>query len=187
MTLPELVERYGYIAVLVGTFFEGETILVMAGYAAHLGRLSLPWVMVAAFAGSFVGDQTAFFVGHHYGGRLLARFPRLRPGVERAGALLRRVQSPLLLGFRFVYGIRIATPIAAALARVPLLRFVILNAIGAAIWSVVVSSAGYAFGQGLSRVFEHARHLERVILGVLAAAGVCLFLFHLARRRRLPE
>jgi membrane protein DedA with SNARE-associated domain len=187
MTLPEFVERYGYAAVLVGTFFEGETILVMAGYAAHTGRLSLPWVMVAAFIGSLVGDQTAFFLGHHYGHRLLARFPRLRPGVERAGGLLRRVQAPLLLGFRFVYGIRVATPVAAALAHVPLARFVILNALGAALWSVVVSLAGYAFGQGLSRLFEHEKSVEHVVLAALAALGLGLFVFHLVRRRRLSE
>lgn len=187
MTLPEIVERYGYIAVLVGTFFEGETILVMAGYAAHTGRLSLPWVMLTAFVGSLLGDQTAFFVGHHYGNRLLERFPALRPGVERAGALLRRIQAPLLLGFRFVYGIRIATPIAAALAKVPLVRFVILNALGAALWSVLVSAAGYVFGQGLSRVFEHAKRFEHIVLGVIAVVGVALSVAHLLRRKRLPE
>ena len=85
MNLPELIQKYGYAAVLLGTFFEGETLLIMAGFAAHGGRLSLPWVILA------------------------------RPGVERAGSLLRRFQAPLLLGFRFVYGIRVATPIAALL------------------------------------------------------------------------
>ena len=187
MTLTEFVEHYGYFAVLAGTIFEGETILLMAGYAAHAGRLSLGWVILAAFVGSLVGDQTAFWFGHHYGTRLLSRFPRLRPGVERASRLLRRIQSPLLLGFRFVYGIRVATPIAAALAKVPLGRFVVLNALGAALWSVVISCAGYLFGHGISRVFEHAKHFEHIVLGVIAAAGIALTLVHWARRRTATE
>ncbi|HET9931956.1 MAG TPA: DedA family protein, partial [Polyangiaceae bacterium] len=170
-----------------GTFFEGETVLLMAGYAAHAGRLSFGWVVVAAFFGSLVGDQTAFWFGHHYGTRLLSRFPRLRPQVERASALLRRVQAPLLLGFRFVYGIRVATPIAAALAKVPLVRFVVLNALGAAVWAVVITGAGYLFGHGISRVFEHAKHFEHIVLGVIAALGVALTLVHWLRRRTVTE
>lgn len=187
MTLPELVENYGYLAVVVGTVFEGETILLMAGYAAHTGRLSLAGVALAGFGGSLLGDQAAFWLGHRYGARVLTRFPRLRPGVERASALLRRVQAPLLLGFRFIYGIRIATPIAAALAKVPLPRFVILNSLGAALWAAVVSGAGYLFGHGLSRLFEHAKHFEHVVLGVIAAGGVALTIFHWVRRRSLNE
>lgn len=187
MSLSEFVEHYGYLAVLVGTVFEGETILLMAGYAAHTGRLSLGWVALAGFAGSLLGDQTAFWFGHHYGARVLTRFPRLRPGVERASALLRRFQAPLLLGFRFIYGIRIATPIAAALAKVPLSRFILWNALGAALWAVVVSGAGYLFGHGLSRVFEHAKHFEHIVLGVLAALGLAFTVWHWLRRRTVSE
>ena len=48
----QLIQSYGYWAILAGTFLEGETILVLAGFAAHLGYLQLPWVILAAFAGS---------------------------------------------------------------------------------------------------------------------------------------
>jgi len=188
MNLPELIEKYGYVAVLLGTFFEGETILIMAGFAAHSGRLSLPWVILTAFCGSLVGDQTAFFLGHHYGEKLLGRFPRLRPSVERAGSLLRRFQAPLLLAFRFVYGIRVATPIAAALAKVPVVRFVTLNALGAALWSVVVGAAGYLFGGALSRLLGRAKHYEHLALALIAALGVLVFVvMHLRRRARVPR
>ena len=49
MTLESIVDTYGYLAVLLGTFLEGETILVLGGFAAHRGYLALPWVIVAAF------------------------------------------------------------------------------------------------------------------------------------------
>ncbi len=113
MSLTELLHEYGYLAILVGTFAEGETILIMGGFAAHQGYLALPWVMVSAFVGSLCGDQLAFFAGRRYGAALLARFPRLRPGVDRATALVARRGTPLLLGFRFIYGIRNLVPIAA--------------------------------------------------------------------------
>ena len=35
MDLQSIIEHYGYAAILVGTFLEGKTILVLAGLAAH--------------------------------------------------------------------------------------------------------------------------------------------------------
>ena len=51
------------MAVILGTFLEGETILVLAGLAAHQGYLSLSGIILAAFAGSLCGDQLFFFWG----------------------------------------------------------------------------------------------------------------------------
>ena len=45
MDLQGIIENYGFAAVLVGTFLEGETILILAGLAAHLGYLNLPLVI----------------------------------------------------------------------------------------------------------------------------------------------
>jgi membrane protein DedA with SNARE-associated domain len=76
--LAHLIQSYGYLAILIGTLFEGETILVLGGFAAHRGHLSLPVVVLVAFAGSLLGDQTMFWVGHIYGGALLRRWPSLQ-------------------------------------------------------------------------------------------------------------
>jgi membrane protein DedA with SNARE-associated domain len=57
-----VIGSYGYIALFLGTFVEGETILLMAGFAAHLGYLYLPWVILVAFLGSLSGDQVFFLL-----------------------------------------------------------------------------------------------------------------------------
>ena len=59
--MEHLIDTYGYWAVLLATFPEGETILVIAGFAAHQGYLTLMPVILAAFAGSLCGDQLFFF------------------------------------------------------------------------------------------------------------------------------
>lgn len=183
-SLTQFLENYGYWAVLVGTFLEGETILLMAGFAAHRGYLGLPGVVLAAFAGSLAGDQLAFFVGRTYGARVLDRFQRLRPGVERAKQLMERHGTPLLLGFRFVYGIRNVTPLAAGITRVAAPRFVLLNAIGAAAWSVLVASIGYLFGQGFELVLDRARAYEEYALFAILALGLLAALVAFVRTRR---
>ena len=61
MELQNIIESYGYAAILIGTFLEGETILVPAGLAAHQGYLVLTGVILAAFLGSLCGDQLFLF------------------------------------------------------------------------------------------------------------------------------
>lgn len=184
MSLTGLLEQYGYVAVLAGTFLEGETILVMAGFLAHRGYLSLPGVVLAACCGSLAGDQLAFFLGRRYGSRLLARFPRVRTQVARATSLIERRGNLLLVGFRFIYGIRNATPLAAGLSRIPVGRFFALNAIGAALWSIAVAVAGYAFGHGIELALDDARRFEEVILLLIFVGGGGMAAVHVVRVRR---
>lgn len=63
MTIADFLSHYGYLALLIGTFLEGETILVLGGLAAHQGYLDLAGVILAAFAGSLMGDQFFFLLG----------------------------------------------------------------------------------------------------------------------------
>ena len=99
MDIPALIQQYGYAAVFVGSVLEGETMLVLAGLAAHRGYLSLQWVIAIAVAGAFVGDQICFLTGRFLGRTVLARWPRLEPSVARADALLARGdrEAPALL------------------------------------------------------------------------------------------
>jgi membrane protein DedA with SNARE-associated domain len=184
VTLSELIEKYGYAVVLIGTCLEGETILVMAGFAAHQGHLALEGVIAAAFAGSLIGDQLAFFAGRRYGDRVCARFSGLRSGTDRARALLDRHGTPLLIGFRFVYGVRTVTPLAAGMSGIAPERFLLLNVLGAALWAVGVGSAGYAFGHGLELILDRVHHVEGHVLFAMAAIGVVAAVAHHVRKKR---
>ena len=75
MDLQGIIENYGYVAILIGTFLEGETILVLAGLAAHQGYLVLIWVILAAFSGSLCGDQLFFYLGRKHSQVVLSRRP----------------------------------------------------------------------------------------------------------------
>ena len=52
MSLEYLVTTYGYPVIAIGTFLEGESILVLGGFAAHSGYLELPRFMGSRFMGS---------------------------------------------------------------------------------------------------------------------------------------
>lgn len=183
MSIVELIQGYGYAAVAAGAFLEGETVLLVAGAAASRGHLWLAAVIGLAALSSFAGDQLFFYLGRRYGNRLLVRFPSLPARTARARALLERHHLPLILSIRFLYGLRIAGPIAIGMSSVPWLRFLLLNAAGALVWALAVGGAGYGLGHA-------AAHWLRVIdadeLWALAAAlslGLGGWLWARARQR----
>ena len=88
MSLAQLLADYGYLAVFIGCLLEGETILVLAGFAAQQGLLSLPIVVTLAFVGGTLGDQIFFFIGKRYGESLLRRLPRFTSTAQRVNRLL---------------------------------------------------------------------------------------------------
>lgn len=183
VTLPQLLADYGYVSVFVGSLLEGETILVLAGFAAHQGYLSLPWVVVVAFSGGALGDQIFFFIGRHWGGALLRRLPRLDRNAQRVRELLMRHHAGLIIGLRFMYGLRIVGPIVIGMSEVPATRFLTLNLIGAAIWSVVIAGAGFVFGHTLQRLLARVDGYEGFAVGVLVLVALLIGAIHRHRLR----
>lgn len=183
--LQEFLENFGYIALFIGTFFEGETILVLAGFLAFQDYLRLDLVIFTAFLGACAGDQLWYSLGRRYGRRMLARKPRWEALGERALRLLHRHPDLWVLGFRFVYGLRTVMPVAIGLSGYPPRRFLLFNGIGAILWASVLGLASYHFGSLLESLLGHIKRYEFIILGALLVVGGLFWLRRYYRNRRL--
>ena len=183
-TLTELIKSYGYLAILIGTFLEGETILILGGFAAHMGFLELPWVIASAFAGSFSGDQLYFYIGRYYGPKIIAKRLSWQAGAEKVYKHLHRHQNLLILSFRFFYGFRNVTPFAVGAARVSRMRFFLLNLIGAIIWAFSFAFAGFLFGEAFRLFLNDFKRYELYVLLGLVLVGLVIWLATLIRNRR---
>jgi membrane protein DedA with SNARE-associated domain len=182
--LEHLIETYGYWAVLIGTFLEGETILVLAGFAAHQGYLQLPGVMLAACIGSLAGDQLLFYLGRRHSDFVLRRRPAWKQRFTKVEQKLMRHRNLFLISFRFLYGLRTVTPFMVGMSSVPTLVFVFLNAFSALLWAVAIGSGGYLFGRALELVLGKIKSYEIIVGAGLALAGLLIWLIHGIRRRR---
>jgi membrane protein DedA with SNARE-associated domain len=189
MALQSFIEQFGLAAVFAGCLLEGETVLVLGAVAAHLGYLALPEVLAVAAVAGFLGDQIWFSVGRRFGPRLLARRPALAQRVNRAQVFLERHGDWIIVFMRFAIGLRIAIPIALGSGPMPRLRYVLLNALGAVLWSAVFGAAGYAFGAAVVTTLARAERDVEIAMAAALIAGIAWLILraYLARRRRVAS
>jgi len=181
--IDTLIRDYGYWAILVVNMFEGETIVLLAGAAAHFGYLELPWVMASGLAGCVAGDQLWYFLGRWWGPRIIAMRRSWQDRAERIHERLRRHQNLLIFTFRFYYGLRAVIPFAVGSARVPKLRFFALNLASAVVWTAVFGYAGWFLGGAAERVVVGGRYAPYAI-GATVLAVVALVIALRKRRSR---
>lgn len=183
-TLRYLVENYGYLAILIGTFLEGESILVIGGIAAHMGILEIQWVILAAFCGSTFGDQLYFFIGRRWGNALIARWPSWKARMDRVHKMIEKWHSWIILMFRFWYGLRNITPIALGMSDVKTSLFITLNIIGALVWAVTVAMGGYLFGAVVETVMGDIKKYQMYLLIGAALVGLAVWIISLIFRKK---
>lgn len=186
--LQEYLRVHGYWVLFVGTFLEGETILIFAGFLASQGYFSIYGIMLSAFAGSFLGDQCYFYLGRVKGQALLRFFTRLARKFRKGLRLIERYGTFVAFVSRYTYGFRILLPIILGMTNLSSRRFLVLNLLSAVSWAVAFSLLGYLFGKGASLFVSHLERYEPYLLLVLAGLTGCMWLSHFAahhwRRRR---
>ncbi len=159
--------------------------LALAGLAAHRGYLALPLVIAIGAVGGFLGDVIGFIVGRRLGGGLLERFPRLEPAVTRVSTLVERHPKFSVIAVRFLYGLRIVGPVVIGASRLPWATFVLLNAIGATLWSACWVGAGFAAGTAVEAALGELKHVEHVLFATALGVAVVATLWLRLRRRHV--
>lgn len=178
MGLSSLLQQYGYAAVFLGTLVEGESILLLGGFAAHRGYLHLPWVIAVAFSAGAISDQMYFHLGRRHGARVLSRRPKLYAKVQAALHLVERHGIWIVLAMRFMWGLRIALPVAIGMSDMSARRYLILDLFAAAAWAIFFGTIGFFGTHFLAQWVDDLRRHEASIVAALIFLAVVV----LARR-----
>ena len=142
MTGDSALAVYGYGALFFGTLIEGEIFLLGAAVLAVMGYLDWPQVIASAFAGAYLGDQVFFHLGRLGRALPLKPAPVWQRRLKRAKRLLEGHRLKILIGYRFLYGLRAAIPFAIGASGFRVPSFMILSGIGALAWVAVNCLAG---------------------------------------------
>jgi membrane protein DedA with SNARE-associated domain len=184
MSPEALLHKFGYLAVFLGTFLEGETILVLAGFFAQRGHLVLVSVMFVAFLGAYTGHVCWFWVGRSKGVKILDRFPKMKKHFGKGVRLFERYGAPAIFITQYLYGQRITCAIIIGVSKISTLKFLIYEALSCMIWAVLIAGAGFYFGVAVERVLGRAAHIEKYGLIALVAIGLAVYGYHQWKERK---
>lgn len=166
----------------------GETILIAGAIFAGAGRINVVALGVVAFFAAVTGDNIGFAIGH-FGGRALAlRFGKYvfltEERLDKAERFFDRRGSIVITFARFVEGLRQANGIIAGITGMHWLRFVIFNAIGAALWVGTWITVGYFAGNNITTVYHYITLYSYYVLAGLVVLIVGYIVWRRRRRRR---
>jgi membrane protein DedA with SNARE-associated domain len=196
--ITHYVEHYGYLAVALGILLEdfglpapGETLLITGAIGASTGALNIYLLLLLAWIGAVVGDNIGYAIGHFGGHHLLVRFGS-RIGItndrlSQVEKFFDHYGGWVIVFARFVVILRQFNGIVAGTLGMHWLHFLVLNAIGAALWVGLWGIFAYWLGKGVL-IYVHELHRLTPILAafvILFLVGGAVFLWwHFTRTRR---
>jgi membrane protein DedA with SNARE-associated domain len=197
--INDFIEQFTYLGIFTVLFLGGlgvpipeELPVLAAGALAHEGFMRWWLALPVCFAGVLSGDAVLYWVGHHWGERILEwRIVRRVLTPERERVLLaayRRHAAKTIFTARHVMGLRAAAFLTAGIARVPFWKFIALDAAAAMVGVPAGFALAYFFTDQLAEILRDVRRVERwVLLIVLGALAAWLVVFEWRKSRRLDR
>jgi membrane protein DedA with SNARE-associated domain len=194
--LSDWLSTWGYLGVFICVFIGNlgvpvpeETVLLVAGFLAGRGDLSLQTLYLVAIGSAVTGDCCGFLFGRTGGQRLFERlaqrFSFVRARYDRLQEFFKTHGAKAVFMARFVAGARfMAGPMAGA-AGMSFLRFLGWNVSGALIWCSLIITVGYLVGDELEWVAQvvHAASYW-VALGIFLVLAAIWFLWRERQQHR---
>ena len=132
--------------LLIGFFLPGDSILFSAGLvaAAH-GNINIVILITAIFLAAFFGDQVGFVIGRVVGRPYLDKreSPRIKRMIAKSEVFYEKYGWWAVVIARYFPWIRTFVPPIAGAAKMNYYKFLSANALGAFLWGVGITLAGY--------------------------------------------
>lgn len=144
--MEDFIHKIGYLALSVGTFFEGETSLLVASALSSSGATVFFYVIFFGFLGSFLSDWLYFLIGRINGRYFLDKRPSLKEKLAPVNLFFQSNRIQLLLSYRFLYGFRIVIPLMIGMTNITAVQFLFFSSLSGLVWATFVSAIGYVVG-----------------------------------------
>jgi len=147
--LVRVLPKYGYLAILLAAFWEGEVVLIAAGALCGSGYLDWRLTILAAAIGGSAGDQIYFYAAHDRAARAIKRSKRLSKWYPKISKFVLRHSTIAVLLSRFAAGLRITIPLVCATVGMPARKYSILSLVSGFAWASFWVAVSYQAGAHL--------------------------------------
>jgi len=170
------VEQYGYWAVFVWTFIEGESVFVAAAALTAAGLME-PWkVIMVAASGAFAGHLVFFTLGRWKGMSIIESVPFLRRHHPKANIILDKYAHWSIFIFQYLYGTRIVAAMLFGCSSIAFWRFFLLQIVNCITWSLIIYTVGRMLGMAGLAIL-HRFGIAGLIVTALVASAIGLWIY----------
>ena len=170
--------------ILLGFFLPGDSILFSAGLvaAAH-GNINIVILVTVIFLAAFFGDQVGFVIGRVYGRPYLEKrnSKRIQSMIARADRFYEQTGWWAVVTARFFPWIRTFVPPIAGASRMNYYQFLSANALGALLWGVGITLAGF-----YAATLPWVKSSSYAIAAFFITASIVSMVWNYLRRRQEP-
>ncbi|AFV98408.1 MULTISPECIES: DedA family protein [unclassified Sulfuricurvum] len=179
------LSTYGYIVLFLYSLGGGFVALLGAGVLSFMGKMDLSLSIAIAFSANFIGDSLMFYMSRYHKKEMMEYFRKHRRKLAFSHLLLKKHGSWIIIIKKFIYGLKTLVPIAVGLTKYDFWKFSGYNALGAAIWAVIVGGGSYLFGGALIegyKIVADKPYLAPVML--IIVGGSVWFYLSLATKKQ---
>lgn len=134
--------------LVITPFLPGDSLLFAAGSLCALGTLDITSMIILLIVAAVIGDALNYSIGSRFGHLLFTKKSRwLKPEyLEKTHNFYEKYGAKTIVIARFVPIVRTFAPFVAGMGSMTYRTFFTYNLIGAALWVVALTLAGYFFG-----------------------------------------
>jgi len=168
---------YGYIGLFLYSLGGGFVALIGAGVLSFMGKMDLSLSMMIAFAANAIGDVLLFYMARYQKSMMMEGLRKHRRKLALSHVMMKKYGSWIILLQKFVYGIKTLIPIAIGLTKYDFKKFVILNVLSAAVWTLVFGLGSYYSGSVLVELAKVIGDKPWIAPLILVVFGGTLWLY----------
>lgn len=200
--IEQIMTALGYpgiaLIMLVENLFPpipSELVMPLAGFLVAQGQFSFPGAILAGTTGSVLGAVALYYIGRLAGEPLVRPFIRSygkwfllsEADLDKSLDVFTRHGDIMVFTGRVIPLIRSLISLPAGMNRMPLGRFLLLTTLGSALWTTLLTVAGYILGANWGLVVEFISDYQKIVLALIGL-GVIYFVFTRVRssRRKPP-
>ncbi len=195
-TLEVLIQQYGTLVyavlfaiifcetgLVVLFFFPGDTLLFIAGALCALGEMNLFLLMMLLITAAVTGNTLNYWIGEAIGQRVFTHDYRWlnKEALRRTHEFFEKHGGKTIVLARFVPVVRTFAPFVAGVSDMTHARFQMYNITGAVLWVVLLTTAGYFFGN-IAIVREHLTEIVLFGVGIAVVPMALGGMWKLSRR-----
>jgi membrane-associated protein len=179
-TLEVIIQQYGTLVyavlfaiifcetgLVVLFFFPGDTLLFIAGALCAVGEMHLGLLMFLLITAAITGNTLNYWIGEAIGQKVFTHDYRWlnKDALRKTHEFFEKHGGKTIVLARFVPVVRTFAPFVAGVSDMTHTRFQLYNITGAVLWVVLLTTAGYFFGN-IPLVRDHLTEIVMVGVGV---------------------